>query len=104
MTTPMRRPAREGGDFAKIEVKSEEDPVLGNGSGKNLFVGGALHSHVAQVGRIVAVFPKPADDTHVHAHIGEKAHSAPYEIWTCSWVSQAAYSTACWMSSRSRSG
>jgi hypothetical protein len=29
---------------------------------------------------------------------------ADYESWTCSWASQAAYSMACWTSSRSRSG
>ena len=97
-------PTGEGGDFTKIEVEGQEDSALGNGSGENLFVGGALHSHVTEMGSVVAVLPQPADDTHIHAHVGEKAHSAPYEMWTCSWASQAAYSIACWMSSRSRSG
>ena len=94
----------QSGDFAKVKIESQNHAVLRHCLGKNFAVGRAVQSFIPEVLRIVRLLAKPLRYSHVHSHVGEESHTSLYEICTCSWVSHAAYSIACWMSSRSRSG
>jgi hypothetical protein len=63
-----------------------------------------MQSFIPQVLRVVSLLAKPPHDSHIHSHVSQESQLPLYEVSTCSWVNQAAYSIACWMSSRSRSG
>jgi hypothetical protein len=91
-------------DLAKVEVESDDDPVFRLRFGEDAHVCHPLQALIAEMGSIMPILTEPDHDPAVHVHVSKKMQVNPYDVTTCSWVSHAAYSMACWMSSRSRSG
>ncbi len=97
-------PPGESDDLPEVEVEGEERASLGDRALEDVHVGAPLETHLPPVHGVVPLASKPLDDPQVHPHVGEKPHGRDYGVCTSSWASQLAYSRACWMSARSRSG
>ena len=87
----------------KVQIEGEDTPIFPEGLCEDRLVRRSLEALVSPVDGIMTLLAQPSHHAKVHTHVGEEAHEG-YGTRTSSPVSQAAYSIACWMSSRSRSG
>jgi hypothetical protein len=90
-------------DLAEVEIRGHYNSVFRQSLREDLAVRHPVQPFVAQMNGIVALATQPIRDT-VSTLMSTRMRTSVYAFSTRSCANHAAYSMACWMSSRCRSG
>src|SRR5947199_314730 len=72
--------ARQCRDLAEVQVEGQDDAILRDGLGKDIFIGHPMEPFVAQVRHLVSLFAQAVDDSLIDAHVGEKSHAGSAKL------------------------
>lgn len=68
--------SRKSCDLAEVEVKGQNDALLGDRLGEHVEIGGTLEALVAEMLCVVALAAQPVDYAEADAHVREELHEA----------------------------
>ena len=88
----------------KVQIEGEDTPIFPEGLCEDRLVRRPMKALVSQVDGIMTLRAQPSHPTRKSTPMSARKRTKGYGTRTSSRVSQPAYSIACWMSSRSRSG
>jgi hypothetical protein len=93
-----------GEDRSEVGVGGDDGPPVREGQVDDVRIGRSGCVEVADVHRVMSGVAEQTRDPGRQVLVDEQVHAGERSRWTCTSVAAAAYSSACWMSARSRSG